>query len=138
MMQIEERYRMNAKADTFLRVADPDCVSLENSVLYMLTSKPDLSCRNCNKGSCITYCIGTMERRRVTSRHHGSTISGRQQNQRRRRRQGERKKNKQQLFTCITLFYLPSLHHYDIKIPNFTSLLYGVGEHNTKIVASFF
>ena len=104
-MQIEEGYRMNAKADTFLRVADPDCVSLENSVLYMLTSKPDLSCRNCNKGSCITYCIGTMERRRVMSRYHGSTISGRQQN---------------------------------IKIPNFTSLLYGVGEHNTKIVASFF
>ena len=92
-MQIEEGYRMNAKADTFLRVADPDCVSLENSVLYMLTSKPDLSCRNCNKGSCITYCIGTMERRRVTSRYHGSTISGRQQNQRRRRRQGERQKN---------------------------------------------
>ena len=84
---------MNAEADTFLPVAEPNCVSLENSVLYILTSKPDLSCRNCNKGSCIAYCIGTIERRRVTSRYHGSTISGRQQNQRRRRRQGERKKN---------------------------------------------
>ena len=92
-MQIEEGYRMNAEADTVLPVADPDCVSLENSVLHILTSKPDLSCRNWNKGSYIAYCIGTIERRRVTSRYHGSTISGRQQNQRRRRRQGERKKN---------------------------------------------
>ena len=33
---------------------------------------------------------------------------------------------------------LPSLHHYDMKLPNFTSPLYGVGEHNTKIVAFFF
>ena len=31
-----------------------------------------------------------------------------------------------------------SLHHYDIKLPNFTSPLYGVGELNTKIVAFFF
>ena len=29
MMQIEEGYRMNAKADTFLPVADPDCVFRE-------------------------------------------------------------------------------------------------------------
>ena len=35
---------------------------------------------------------GPIERRSVTSRYHGSTISGRQQNQRRRRRQGERQK----------------------------------------------
>ena len=60
---------MNAEADTVLPVADPDCVSLENSVLHILTSKPDLSCRNCNKDSCIAYCIGTIERRRVTSRY---------------------------------------------------------------------
>ena len=93
MIQIEEGYRMNAEADTFLPVADPDCVSLENSVLYILTSKPDLTCRNCSKGSCIGYCIGTIKRRSVTSRYHGSTIFGRQQNQRRRRRQGERQKN---------------------------------------------
>ena len=39
---------------------------------------------------------------------------------------------------AILYISLLSLHHYDIKIPNFTSLLYGVGEHNTKIVASFF
>ena len=38
------------------------------------------------------------------------------------------------------IFYisLPSLHHYVMKLPNFTSLLYGVGEHNTKIVTFFF
>ena len=30
--------------------------------------------------------------------------------------------------------FLPLLHHYDMKLPNFTSSLYGVGEHNTKIV----
>ena len=28
--------------------------------------------------------------------------------------------------------------HYDMKLPNFTSPLYGVGEHNTKVVAFFF
>ena len=35
------------------------------------------------------------------------------------------------------LISLPSLHHYDMKLLNFTSSLYGVGEHNTKIVAFF-
>ena len=34
--------------------------------------------------------------------------------------------------------FLPSLPHYEMKLPNFTSPLYGVGEHNTKIVAFFF
>ena len=48
-MQIEEGYRMNAEADNFFPVSDPDCVPLENSVLYILTSKPDLSCRNFTK-----------------------------------------------------------------------------------------
>ena len=38
----------------------------------------------------------------------------------------------------ILYIALPSLHHYDMKLPNFTSPLYGVGEHNTKIVAFFF
>ena len=33
---------------------------------------------------------------------------------------------------------LPSLHHYDMKLPNSTSPLYGVGEHNTKIVTFIF
>ena len=38
---------------------------------------------------------------------------------------------------AILYISLPSLHHYDINLPNFTSPLYGVGEHNTKIVAFF-
>ena len=54
---------MNAGADNFFLASYPDCVPLENSVLYILTSKPDLSCRNCNKGSCIAYCIGTIGRK---------------------------------------------------------------------------
>ena len=33
---------------------------------------------------------------------------------------------------------LPLLHHYDMKLLNFKSRLYGVDEHNTKIVAFFF
>ena len=48
-MQIEEGYRMNAEADNFFPAFHPDCVPLENSVLYVLTSKPDLSCRNFTK-----------------------------------------------------------------------------------------
>ena len=87
-----------------------------------------------------------IERRSVTSRYHGSTISGWQQNLRRRRRQGERPKiiclyqqtRTLHMHHAILYISLPSLHHYNIKITNFTSLLYGVGEHNTKIVASFF
>ena len=39
---------------------------------------------------------------------------------------------------AISYISLPSLHNYDMKLPNFTSPLYGVGEHNTKIVAFFF
>ena len=35
-------------------------------------------------------------------------------------------------------FLLPSLHHCDTKLPNFTIPLYRVGEHNTKIVAFSF
>ena len=62
-MQIEEGYRINAEVDNFYPVSDPDCVPLENSVLYILTSKSDLSCRNCNKGSCTAYCIGTIGRK---------------------------------------------------------------------------
>ena len=33
---------------------------------------------------------------------------------------------------------LPLLHHYNMELPNFTSPLYGVGEHNTTVVAFFF
>ena len=39
---------------------------------------------------------------------------------------------------AILYISLPSLHHYDMKLPNFTSPLYGVGEHNTKIVPFIF
>ena len=38
---------------------------------------------------------------------------------------------------AILYISLQSLHHYDMKLPNFTSPLYGVGEHNTKIVKFF-
>ena len=89
-----------------------------------------------------------IERRSVTSRYHGSNISGWQQNQRRWRRQEERQINKMFILILQTttlhanhaIFYisLQSLHHYDMKRPNFTSPLYGVGEHNTKIVTFFF
>ena len=39
---------------------------------------------------------------------------------------------------AILYISLPSLYHYDMKLANFTSPLYGVGEHNTKIVPFFF
>ena len=39
---------------------------------------------------------------------------------------------------AILYISLPSLHHYDMKLPNFTRPLYGVGEHNTKIIAFIF
>ena len=78
--------------------------------------------------------------------YHGSSISGWQQNQWWRQRQGEQQKNKMFIMTTTTLHVnhailyssLPSLHHCNMKLPNFTSPLYGVGEHNTKIVAFFF
>ena len=38
---------------------------------------------------------------------------------------------------AILYISLASLHHYDIKLPNFTSPLYGVGEQNIKILAFF-
>ena len=34
--------------------------------------------------------------------------------------------------------FLLSLHPYDMKLSNFTRLLYGVGEHNTKVVFFLF
>ena len=34
-------------------------------------------------------------------------------------------------------FFEP-LHHYDMKLPHFTSPRYGVGEQHTKIVSFFF
>jgi len=46
-------------------------------------------------GAAQSRSVTEIERRSVTSRYHGSTISGLQQNQRRRRRrrQGEQQKN---------------------------------------------
>ena len=38
----------------------------------------------------------------------------------------------------VHLFSFPSLYHYDMELPNFTSPQYGVCEHYTKIVAFFF
>ena len=38
-MQIEVGYRMNAEADNFFPASDPDCVPLENSVLYTAISR---------------------------------------------------------------------------------------------------
>ena len=41
----------------------------------------------------------------------------------------------------MTLFLyssLPSLHPCDMKLPNFTRLLYGVGKHHTKVVFFLF
>ena len=50
--------------------------------------------------------------------------------------------NKQQLnfarAQAILYISLPLLHHYDMKLPNFMSPLYGLDEHNTKIAAFFF
>ena len=38
---------------------------------------------------------------------------------------------------AILYISLPSLHHYDMKLPNFKSPLYGVGEHIQKLSVSF-
>ena len=38
----------------------------------------------------------------------------------------------------VHFFAVAAPLHYDMKIPNFTSPLYGVGEHNTKIVPFIF
>ena len=35
---------------------------------------------------------------------------------------------------AILYIFFPSLHPCDVKLPNLTRLLYGVGEHNTKVV----
>ena len=64
--------------------------------------------------------------------------------QRRQRRQRERQKSnrlrlaKQQLCTCITLFFyisLPSLHNYDVKMPNVT---FCGGREHKKTISFFF
>ena len=67
--------------------------------------------------------------------------------QRRRRRQQEQlKSNKFIIIETTTLhvhhafLYIswPSLQDFDVKLPNFTRLRYGVGKHNTKIFFFFF
>ena len=60
-----------------------NCTALPNSQWVLTTSFP----------------MQATERRSVTSRYHGSTISGWQQNQRRRRRQWERQK-----IICLYLY----------------------------------
>ena len=42
------------------------------------------------------------------------------------------------LHHAVLYISLPLLHHYDMKLPNFMSPLYGEVEHNTKIGAFFF
>ena len=37
----------------------------------------------------------------------------------------------------VLYIFQPSLHNCNVKLPNFTHLFYGVGEHDTKI-SSFF
>ena len=39
---------------------------------------------------------------------------------------------------AILYISVPSLHHCEMKLPNFTGSLYEGGEHDTKIVAFFF
>ena len=41
------------------------------------------------------------------------------------------------VYHAILYISLASLHHCDNKLPNFTSPLYGAGEHNKKIVDFF-
>ena len=40
--------------------------------------------------------------------------------------------------SCCFVISLPLLHHCNMKLSYFMSLLYGVGEHNRQIVASVF
>ena len=92
----------------------------------------------------VTYFtrVNKMERRSMTSRHHGNTLSGWQLNQRRRRLKANGQKVKgfnwqNNTFARASRYLdisLPSLHPCDMKLPNLTRLLYGVGEHNTKVV----
>ena len=39
---------------------------------------------------------------------------------------------------AILYIFMPSSHPCDMKLPNFTSSLYGAGEHNTKVVFFLF
>ena len=63
----------------------------------------------------------SIERRSVTSRYHGSTIFI----------------TTLHVHHAILYISLPSLHHYDMKLPTLKSPLYGVGEHIQKLSLSF-
>ena len=76
----------------------------------------------------------------MTSRYHGSKISGSQEsigsfcNG-----DGEQQKdNRFSLAKTNAFLYIswPLSHDCDMKLPNFTRPLYGVGEHNTTIFFS--
>ena len=79
-----------------------------------------------------------VKRRSGTSRYHGSTISGWQPTTTATARRTA--KNNTFILTNNNfarasryfVHFLPSLHHYDMKLPNFTSPLYGVGKHSNK------
>ena len=105
-----------------------------------------IQCQN----TVITFSLVTwigQQRRGVTPLYHGSNISGSQQwgtlatTTARDGNENGKKSNrfvlaKQQLCTCITLF--GTFLNNDLKLPNFTRRLYGVGEHNTRIFFFFY
>ena len=92
--------------------------------------------------------VTSIERRSVTSRYHGSTISDDNKPTTTAKARRTAKNNMfiltnndwTTLHVHHAILYIPlqSLHHYDMKLPNFKSPLYGVGEYNTKMFAFFF
>ena len=86
-----------------------------------------------------------IERRSVTSHHHGSTIFGWQQNQRQGRRKERGKKVKGfywqktnlHVHHAILFISLPWLHDCDMKLSNFKRPVHGVGEPTQKFSFSF-
>ena len=113
---------------------------------FVLTSKRNETWTehdvNCGNTFLIVAVVTAIERRSVTSRYHGSTISGWQQNQRRRRRQEERQKWYVSVltnnnFTRASRYFVHFFAVTAPKLPNFTSPLNGVhvGE---KLSISFF
>ena len=90
---------------------------------------------------------GVMQKRGEVWRHvtvitkfldHGKLKQRRQQWQQERQKSNSFILAKQPIFTCISLF-CAFLFHWDcdMKLPNFTRPLYGVGEHNTIIFFFF-
>ena len=87
-----------------------------------------------------------IERRSVTSHHHGSTIFGWQQNQRQGRRKERGKKGKGfywqktnlHVHHAILFISLPWLHDCDMKLSNFKHPLHWVGEPTQKFFVFLF